>query len=308
MGSDENFHRRITRNMPHLVAASLPPTILKSVPAKPMLWLTILGADGYWPIAALSDQVKKKRRPAAFRFLTQFPDFHCPSGYPTRFLDSRIHPRRLVRARRPTERKKPSHTTPAWEKSPIAFCVLAFLIHAILSCTGSFLSSSEAQAQFANTREKYRSLVVATGAVILVAAFVLIRCARSPLVSWRRRSSFLTLHFGRRLPLFRWRHLLGPHRSAPRGHDGRRLFCNGIRCDRIPGLSGHRTDSAFSIPFGRHATCTLLPQSPRSLPSFFFSSLATGGTWLSLRGMSHRRFAPARGCPLRLLFLHWPLA
>src|SRR5882724_793400 len=250
-------------------------------PSEPMLWLTILGADGYWPIAALSDQVKKSDDP-------RLPISYAISGFP---LPQRL-PNTLLTvesaatpgsAQAPHRTKEPSHTTPAW-KVAYSLCVLAFLIHAILSCTGSFLSSSVAQAQFANTREKYRSLVVAAGAVILVAAFVLIRCARSPLVSWRGGHLF-DAAFWAPLPLFVgvicW-DLIARRRAAMTAAaffataSAVTAFQVSLATEQIP-LFPFLWSTRYL-----HFTSAVSP-----IPPFFFLLVACyWWTWLSLRGMS----------------------
>jgi len=250
-------------------------------PSEPMLWLTILGADGYWPIAALSDQVKKSDDP-------RLPISYAISGFP---LPQQL-PNTLLTVesaatpgsgQAPHRTKEPSHTTPAW-KVAYSLCVLAFLIHAILSCTGSFLSSSEAQAQFANTREKYRSLVVATGAVILVAAFVLIRCARSPLVSWRGGHLF-DAAFWAPLPLFVgvicW-DLIARRRAAMTAAaffataSAVTAFQVSLATEQIP-LFPFLWSTRYL-----HFTSAVSP-----IPPFFFLLVACyWWTWLSLRGMS----------------------
>lgn len=98
------------------------------------------------------------------------------------------------------EKPEPSHTTPAWNIA-YCLCVLGFLIHGILSCTGTFLSNWEWKAQFANTHDTYGTSVIAVGAFFLVAAFSLVMFARSPKVAWMQ-GTWLTVVLWLPLPLF----------------------------------------------------------------------------------------------------------
>jgi len=158
-----------------------PPNNAENVdcPNKPLLWLTILGHDGYWPIAALSDF---KKRP-------QIPDLRLPiaRAYSETQEPSKA-PSTLLSVGQPLatdpsldEDSREAHTTPAWN---IAFCicVLGLILHAVLSWTGTFLSGTEMQAQFADTHDRFGVYVMAVGAFWLVAAFVVVLCARSPLL------------------------------------------------------------------------------------------------------------------------------
>ncbi len=164
----------------------------------PLTWLTILGHDGYWPIAALADEKWESVD-------HKLPIFNAKSSDSAKLRDSTLLPvdtPPLVPASNSaeTDEEKRAHTTPAWN---IAYCLcfVALLVHAILSCTGTFLADSELEAQFASTHDKFGVGVMAVGAFWLSTAFVLVMCARSPLVAWRG-DGWLTPVLWAPLPIF----------------------------------------------------------------------------------------------------------
>ncbi len=143
--------------------------------ARPLLWLTILGRDGFWPVAGLSD---KGLRSA---------DGEIPisllkaDGKSTSTLETAAGSYALLSSSE-SPKMKP-RTPPGWN---IAYCLCLILLvtHAVLSWTGSILADSEASAQFARTTDCRGTLIMGLGALALASAFVLVMCTRSPLVDW----------------------------------------------------------------------------------------------------------------------------
>jgi len=173
----------------------------------PLTWLTILGQDGYWPIAALSDgklESEDHKLPIFSSAFSNSPKFHDSSLLPvdTPALMSVNNSGKNEEKKLPPEEeeKARAHTTPAWN-IVYCFCFVLLLVHAILSCTGTFLADSEIRAQFASTHDKFGVGVMAVGAFWLSTAFVLIMCARSPLVAWRG-DGWLTPVLWAPLPIF----------------------------------------------------------------------------------------------------------
>jgi hypothetical protein len=142
---------------------------------RPLLWLTILGRDGFWPIAGLSPTnlySADAQIPLAFLSGEELPKSTLTKGsgnYSLLFpLDSiELRPR----------------TPPAWN---IAYflCFILILIHPILSWSGSILADSEARAQFARNTDSRGALILGIGALSLASAFVLVMCTRTPMVAW----------------------------------------------------------------------------------------------------------------------------
>jgi hypothetical protein len=123
----------------------------------PLLWLTILGRDGFWPIAPLD--IEHLRRNDSTLKSGAGPVAPSPADLPP--------------------------TTPGAWNIAYCLCVLVMLIHAALSRTGSILADSESGAQFAITKERRDTFIVAIGALALSLAFVALMCARSPLLHWK---------------------------------------------------------------------------------------------------------------------------
>jgi hypothetical protein len=142
---------------------------------RPLLWLTMLGRDGFWPIAALSGggltEAHGQDPIAYLRSDESVPNTLNTAFGPYGFLSSAELPESKL------------GTPPAWN---IAYCLCLILlaIHALLSWTGSVLADSEARAQFARTTDCRGTLILALGAFALASAFVLVMCTRSPLVDW----------------------------------------------------------------------------------------------------------------------------
>jgi len=151
---------------------------------RPHLWLTILGRDGFWPIAGLNDRKLKSSD-------DQLPiDSLDPDGRSVSSL-------RIAAPDADRTNSDPSYgllsfedswenklrTPPAWN---IAYCIclILFCVHAFFSWTGSILEDSENRAQFTRNTDCRGAIILALGALALASAFVLVMCTRNPRVEW----------------------------------------------------------------------------------------------------------------------------
>jgi hypothetical protein len=141
--------------------------------SKPLLWLTILGRDGFWPIVGLKPakdlEVADKQLPVTF--LGNLPGSTLkPAMPPAATGDEAGHASKF-------------HTPGSWR---VAYwlCFLMLVVHTYLSFTGSILADSEASTQFARTPEWRDANIVALGALALAAAFVIIMFIEDPLPFW----------------------------------------------------------------------------------------------------------------------------
>jgi hypothetical protein len=171
----DEFKRHLDELSPAPYAEYGSPLLSASPPfgclQKPLLWLTMVGRDGYWPIAALTEKTVKSldgKLPVVGPLQV--------TGKPGSLMPTTLQ---LL-----PPQSNPARTTSAWN---VAYCIcfLALVVHAVLSWTGSFLSNSESQAQFARSHDNLAVLVLALGAFWLTTAFVLVMCTRSPLVTWK---------------------------------------------------------------------------------------------------------------------------
>ncbi|HET9802572.1 MAG TPA: hypothetical protein VFP96_05005, partial [Candidatus Acidoferrum sp.] len=142
--------------------------------ARPALWLTILGRDGFWPIAALADsdvlpdpQLAEPTLPV----VSVKPIWNQHTSLPT--LDAPLRP----------PASSPLHTRPPWNVI-YGLCVLLIALHAYFSLTGSFLSNSESKAQFSRTGDTSAAIILAIGAFWLCMALTLLLCTRSLRIEW----------------------------------------------------------------------------------------------------------------------------
>ena len=142
---------------------------------RPLLWLTILGRDGFWPVVGLSDEELHSA------------DGQIPSAYletngqlPSTLETAAGSYSLLVSAESPETKPR----TPAGWNIAYCICLLLLVIHAVLSWTGSILADSEASAQFARTTDYRGTLIMGLGALAIASAFVLLMCTRSPRVDW----------------------------------------------------------------------------------------------------------------------------
>jgi hypothetical protein len=171
---------------------------------KPVLWLSMLGRDGYWPIVGIEEQdstaVDRQEAilPVAKTSYVQSTLKEASSGSP---------PGEVIEAHPPT----------AWK---VAYFLVVLLLagHGVLSAFGSILADSEAQAQFArNTKDVRGAMILALGALALTTSFVIILFTRSPFVTWHGFPG-LTLLLWIPFPLFVGLTLrdLGKWRGQPR--------------------------------------------------------------------------------------------
>src|SRR5262249_52546058 len=140
-------------------------------PHKPLLWLTILGRDGYWPIVALSQEDLVSA------------DGHEPV---VSLTDLQKTPSTLHETVAPLvpPMEESADTPPAWNLA-LCLCLLILLLHAILSWKGTALADSESRAQFAPDDKDGRStVIIAIGAFALASALALILLTRSVRVNW----------------------------------------------------------------------------------------------------------------------------
>jgi hypothetical protein len=137
---------------------------------KPVLWLSMLGRDGYSPIVGIKepDSTALDRQEA----ILSFPK---PS-----YVQSTLKEATSGAAPNVIE----AHPPTAWK---VAYFLVVLLLagHGILSAFGSILADSEAQAQFArNTKDVRGAMILALGALALATSFVMILFTRSPFVAW----------------------------------------------------------------------------------------------------------------------------
>ena len=157
---------------PPAVRYAAPGDAGKEVPHKPLLWLTILGRDGYWPIVALSreDLTSADGRE---------PVISIPAAKdtPSTLHQTVAHP--LSRS------EDPVSTPPAWNMA-FCLCLLVVVLHAMLSWKGSVFADSESLAQFARDNKDLRgAVIIAIGVFALASALVLLLLTRSLQVQWR---------------------------------------------------------------------------------------------------------------------------
>jgi hypothetical protein len=148
-----------------------PMTDSTSIGVRPILWLTMLGRDGYWPIVGLSENAT-----SAIDWNEPILAIPPPPTSPSTLQQAL--------AEVPQEPPKEMHVTPAWTIA--YFVTLVFLTsHVILSAFGSILADSEARAQFSRNVDDVRgAIILAVGAFALSTIFVLIMCIRTPTVAW----------------------------------------------------------------------------------------------------------------------------
>ncbi len=145
------------------------------VPHKPLLWLTILGRDGYWPLVALTREnlvSADGREPIASLPVSS-------SG--SQAISSTL---RETTATLLSPKQGSFDTPPSWNLA-LCLCLTVLALHAILSWKGSALADSQSRAQFARDSTDFRGAVILTlGAFVLSSALVLILLARYVRVAW----------------------------------------------------------------------------------------------------------------------------
>jgi hypothetical protein len=156
--------------------------------ARPLLWLTILGRDGFWPLTGLAD-VKSLNAADNQLPVTDLGDL-CPWAASTLPTENPPRPPSTDDAAPPpktsADKSHPSathHIPPAWGIA-YGLCFLMLVVHTFLSFSGSILADTEASTQFARTPEWQDAFIVALGALALATAFIVIMFVRSPHPFW----------------------------------------------------------------------------------------------------------------------------
>ena len=128
---------------------------------KPYVWLSVLGRDGFWPLASFRPWQPGARLSTLINSAVTYSD------------DQDGADDRVVNA-----------TPGAWS---IAYCIcfLMMILHAVFTCTASTLSTFEASAQFASARTRRENWIIAFGALALSTALLVLLCARSPVERWK---------------------------------------------------------------------------------------------------------------------------
>ena len=153
---------------------------------RPPVWLTILGRDGFWPIACLdgdsldsacvSDPAKNKNRNNNQR------DSAKAASPAESTLQLSPCPAQSSQEGKCIDGERPQTPT-AWRVA-YALCLILMFAHFWLSWRGSILKDSETRAQFAATNDCRHAIIVAIGALCLAVALVVLVCARNPAVNW----------------------------------------------------------------------------------------------------------------------------
>jgi len=154
---------------------------------RPLLWITILGRDGFWPIVGMSESELRSAD-------DQEPVAH--------FYGDPENPSTMKSASGPVAFPEEKHVTmpSAWSMA-YCLCLLLLVSHAVLSWTGTILADSEMRAQFARNRDCRATFVLAIGALALAMTFVVLMCTRTPIVAWTG-GTLLTLIMWLPFPLF----------------------------------------------------------------------------------------------------------
>ena len=141
---------------------------------RPLLWLTILGRDGFWPVVGFSQgPMQDEQLPVAF-FPTQGqPASTLPAGKEGDYSLRDRHDASEAELRVPG----------AW-KIAYCLCLMLLVLHVTLSLSGSVLADSETRAQFARSADRRGHAILAIGAFALASAFVLVTCMRAPVAQW----------------------------------------------------------------------------------------------------------------------------
>jgi hypothetical protein len=174
---------------------------------RPLVWLMILGQDGFWPVVGLSDedlQTFNRNEPIlqlsrqhpqstnpivtsqdSSKFvLSAPPDDHLKSDQPNKGQD-KDEPGEVGQGKSDehNDDSDDSHLRlpPAWK---ISYCFAVFLLalHMFLSLNGSILADSEPRAQFARIDNWRDVTVIALGALALATAFVTIMFSGGPVI------------------------------------------------------------------------------------------------------------------------------
>lgn len=152
----------------------LDPSGRKSCQERPLLWLTILGRDGFWPVVGFSQEsMQDEQLPVAF-FPTQ--------GQPASTLIAGTEGDYSLRDWH--EAAEGDLRLPGAWKIAYCLCLMLLILHVTLSLSGSVLADSETRAQFARSTDRRGHAILAIGAFALASAFVLVTCMRAPAAQW----------------------------------------------------------------------------------------------------------------------------
>ena len=153
------------------------PVNANSCAMSPRIWLTMLGRDGFWPIAQFSAQDLESSQPRA----------SADSAAGTvKLPESTLKPFEEQPSLKDIQKsieENVHHTPTAWN---LAYCLCLFLMafHFVLSWAGSILADSESRAQFARSKDWRHTIMVALGALSLCTGFVVLMGARNPVLNW----------------------------------------------------------------------------------------------------------------------------
>ncbi|HLZ11320.1 MAG TPA: hypothetical protein VKP58_01920 [Candidatus Acidoferrum sp.] len=176
---------------------------------KPLLWLTLLGREGFWPIVGITSE----------KLTDAGSEIPVATFSPKNSSHSTL--KHISGAAWPPE-PETMQTPGAWR---IAYyiCLLIMIVHVWFSARGTILSDSESMAQFARATPPHRvrdeggtrgAIILALGALCLTCAFALVMCSRILLGTWSG-GTFWALVLWAPLPLFtlatawdlkKWRH------------------------------------------------------------------------------------------------------
>lgn len=145
---------------------------------RPLIWLTILGRDGFWPIVGLNDRGLQSAD-GQIPLATLDPDGKSA----TTLLTAAGSPDSYGLLSTVDTWETKLHTPPAWNLA-YCLCLVLLIIHAVFSWTGSILADSEDRAQFTRNTDCRGAIILALGAFALASAFVLVLCTRNPRVDW----------------------------------------------------------------------------------------------------------------------------
>lgn len=141
---------------------------------RPLLWLTILGRDGFWPVVGFSQEpMQDEQLPVAFFPTKGQPTSTLPAGKDGDYSLRDWHDAAEEDLRLPG----------AW-KIAYCLCLMLLILHVTLSLSGSVLADSETRAQFARSTDRRGHAILAIGAFALASAFVLVTCMRAPAAQW----------------------------------------------------------------------------------------------------------------------------
>ena len=156
---------------------------------RPLLWITILGRDGFWPIVGIPQ--REVRSADHQEPIANFPmDREGPPGTLS-FAAGQVAVPPPESASMPT----------AWSLA-YCLCLMLLIAHVLLSLNGTILADSEVRAQFArHCGDRRATSVLALGALALGSIFCVLMGARTFVVTWTGGTA-LTLLLWLPFPIF----------------------------------------------------------------------------------------------------------